>query len=171
MMINYGLEGIRVHEINILPDERGLFAEVMRSDWADIMEDKIVQVNMSHSYPGIVRAWHRHMRGQVDYFLVLRGAIKICAFDDKTKRLVEIISSSSKPMLVRMPGTYWHGFRNVSNKVSLLVYFTNMLYDAKKPDEERRPWNDPTIVPVEINNNKADPRVNKPFDWFYPPYK
>jgi dTDP-4-dehydrorhamnose 3,5-epimerase len=53
----------------------------------------------------------------------------------------------------------------------LTVYFVTRLYDYKNPDEERKPWNDPKIIPVEINGNKNDPRVNKPWDWFYPPHK
>jgi dTDP-4-dehydrorhamnose 3,5-epimerase len=168
---NYALEGIRSQEINLLPDERGLFAEIMRSDWSELIDEKIVQANLSQSYPGIVRAWHRHLRGQVDYFMAIKGAFKICAYDDNTKGLVEIINSSSKPMLVRIPGQYWHGMRNVSDELSLAVYFTNRLYDQKNPDEERRRWDDPNIVPLEINGNKNDPRVGKPFNWLSLPYK
>lgn len=171
MIKEYALPGIRSREIELLPDERGLFAEAIRSDWSDFVDEWIVQANFSRSYPGIVRAWHRHMRGQVDYFLVIKGALKICAYDDSTRKLVEIIASDSKPMLVRIPGHYWHGTRNISNKMSMLVYFTNRLYDAGNPDEERRPWNDSSLVAGEINGNKNDPRVNRPFDWFYPPYK
>jgi dTDP-4-dehydrorhamnose 3,5-epimerase len=168
---NYALEGITVKSINLLPDERGAFAEVMRSDWTDLIDESIVQVNMSFSYPGIVRAWHRHLRGQVDYFLVLKGDLKICAYDDKTKKLVEIVNSSKKPEIIRMPGWYWHGYKNVSNETSILIYFTNRLYEPKDPDEIRRPWNDSAIIPAEINGGKNDPRLNKPFDWLYPPFK
>ncbi len=42
---------------------------------------------MSISYPGIVRAWHKHERGQVDCFLAARGVLRICAYDDKSKEL------------------------------------------------------------------------------------
>jgi dTDP-4-dehydrorhamnose 3,5-epimerase len=168
---NYALEGIRSQEINLLPDERGLFAEIMRSDWSDLIDEKIVQANLSHSYPGVVRAWHRHLRGQVDYFMVVKGALKICAYDDNTKGLVEIVNSASRPMLVRIAGQYWHGTRNVGDELSLVVYFTNRLYDANEPDEERRLWNDPKVIAAQINGNKNDPRVGKPFDWLSLPYK
>ena len=171
MIKNYALEGIRSQEINLLPDERGLFAEIMRSDWSDLIDEKIVQANLSHSYPGVVRAWHRHLRGQVDYFMVVKGALKICAYDDNTKGLVEIVNSASRPMLVRIPGQYWHGTRNVGDELSLVVYFTNRLYDANEPDEERRMWNDPNVIVAQINGSKNDPRVGRPFDWLFPPYK
>ena len=171
-MKEYPLEGVRVYELKILPDERGFFAEALRSDWKELLGDEwIVQVNLSYSYPGIVRAWHRHLRGQVDYFLVLRGAMKICAYDDETRKMVEIVASEKKPSIVRIPGKYWHGTKTVSSEPSLTVYFVTRLYDYENPDEHRRPWNDPTIVPSEINGRKDDPRVGKPWDWFRPPHK
>jgi dTDP-4-dehydrorhamnose 3,5-epimerase-like enzyme len=52
-------------------------------------------------------------RGQVDYFIVLQGAIKIYAYDEKTGEINEIISGEEKPQIVRMPGRYWHGFKNI----------------------------------------------------------
>ena len=146
----------------------------MRQDWTDIIGEPVVQANMSFTYPNIVRAWHRHLRGQVDVFLVLDGALKICAYDDASHKLVEVIGTSRKPTLVRVPGHYWHGFKAVSAGAAegaLLMYFVNRLYDAKDPDEERRPWNDPAIVPAEINGSKNDPRVGRAWDWFYPPHK
>jgi len=162
------LPGLRVCDLNILPDERGFFAEALRNDWKELIEeDEIVQSNVSFSYPGIIRGWHRHLRGQVDYFLVLQGALKICAYDDRDGlssqgKLVEIVASSRKPQLVRVPGIYWHGTKTISNAPSLLVYFVTKLYDYQSPDEERRPWNDPKII---------DPQTGQPFDWNRPPHK
>lgn len=166
------LPGIKIKELKRHVDERGSFTEILRTDWKDLLgEDQIVQSNLSISYPGIVRAWHKHERGQVDYFLVLKGALKICAYDDETKELDEIISSEEKLQLVRIPGKYWHGFKVISNQPAILVYFTTRLYDYENPDELRRPWNDPTIVPKIINGKTDDPRCNKPWDWFYKPFK
>ena len=78
------LPGIVIKPLKRSADERGFFTEVMRADWKDVIQDDIVQANMSVSYPGMVRAWHRHERGQVDHFLAVRGALKICAYDDET---------------------------------------------------------------------------------------
>jgi len=171
-MKKYLLKGVRVYEINILPDERGFFAEALRQDWRDLLEGEwVTQANISYSYPNIVRAWHKHERGQTDYFLVLKGAMKICAYEEETGKMVEIIASSEKLALVRIPGKYLHGTKTVSNQPSLTVYFVTKLYDYKNPDEIRRPWNDPTIIPTEINGEKNDPRVDKPWDWNYLPDK
>ncbi len=164
------LPGIVVKPLRRFADERGFFTEVMRNDWSDLFQDQIVQANMSFSYPGMVRAWHRHERGQVDHFLAVKGALKVCAYDDETRELDEIVSTGSLPQVVRVPGHYWHGFKVVGNEPALLLYFVNRLYDYRSPDEVRRPWDDATVVPTSING-KQDERCGKPWDWFYPPFK
>jgi len=167
--MNVVLPGIKIKTLNTFPDERGSFTEIFREDWSDVIEpeDKILQANLSYSYPGMIRAWHRHHRGQVDYFITVKGAIKICAYDDvddsSTKgQLDEIISSSQRLQCVRIPGFYYHGFKSVGHEPAMVVYLTTRLYDYKNPDEERRTWNDPTII---------NPRTNQPFDWNSLPHK
>ncbi len=166
------LDGIRVKSIDRFPDERGFFSEVMRTDWKDLFaDDTVAQANLSLTYPNIIRAWHRHLKGQTDYFLVLKGLIKICAFDEKTDELNEIVSSGLNLQVVRMPGHYWHGFKALGDEPAMLLYFTTKLYDPAYPDEERRPWNDPTLIPKVVNGRSDDLRVGKPWDWNFPPHK
>ncbi|MDI6640084.1 MAG: methyltransferase domain-containing protein [Methanocellales archaeon] len=161
------LPGVKVYDIKKIPDERGFFAELLRLDWSSFLEDdNIVQVNLSMSYPGIIRAWHRHSRGQVDYLCVVGGALKVCAYDDressKTKgQLDEIILTDEKPQIVRIPGFYWHGTKGMGNEPSLVLYLTTKLYDYRNPDEERRPWSDSSII---------DPRTGEPYDWNKTPH-
>lgn len=165
---NFGLPGIKVKDINKIPDERGYFAEVARMDWKDIFNSEWVsQANLSYSYPGVIRAWHRHTRGQIDYFVVLKGSIRIVAYDgdDSSKthsKLVEIVASEERTKIVRIPGHYWHGLKTIGDKPSLMIYFSNNMYDHSKPDEERRPWNDLSI---------KDPKTGQPYDWNYAPHK
>ncbi len=162
------LPGVKVQDIRKNVDERGFFAEIFREDWKELLgDDRIVQANLSYSYPGMIRAWHRHNRGQVDYFIVLRGSLKICAYDGKQGsptrgQLDELVAGEERLQAVRIPGYYWHGTKTLGDKPSLAVYCVNQLYDAKNPDEDRRPWNDPSII---------DPRTGKPFDWDKPPHK
>lgn len=157
------LEGIKIYELKKIPDERGFFAELLRQDWKDILgEQWIAQANLSYSYPGIIRAWHRHLRGQVDYFIVLRGAMKICAYDEKRKQLDEIIASEQKLQIIRIPGHYWHGTKTLGDEPSLTLYFVTKLYNYRDPDEERRSWDDPSII---------DPKTKQSYDWEKPPHE
>ena len=166
------LNGIRIKPIHRFPDERGFFIEVMRSDWKDLFgEENVAQANLSFTYPGVIRAWHRHVKGQTDYFLVLKGMVKICAFDSKTAEVNEIISSGLDFQVVRLPGHYWHGFKALGNEPATLLYFTTNLYNPADPDEERRPWDDPAIIPKIVNGKSSDDRVGKPWNWNYPPHR
>jgi len=72
------LPGVNIKHLPKFPDERGSFTEIFREDWNELVEkeDKIVQANLSYSHPGIIRAWHRHQRGQVDYFITIKGVTK-----------------------------------------------------------------------------------------------
>ena len=156
------LPGVKVYNIKKNIDERGFFAELLRLDWKNFIEDdNIMQVNLSISYPGIIRAWHRHSMGQVDYMCVVKGALKVCAYDDKEDsktngQLDEIILNSEQFQIIRIPGFYWHGTKCMGDEPSMTLYFVTRFYDYKNPDEERRPWNDLSII---------DPRTGEPYDW------
>lgn len=156
------LPGVKVYNFKKNSDDRGFFLELFRVDRKDFIGgDEIAQVNFSMSYPGVIRAWHRHSRGQIDYICAIKGILKVCAYDDregsKTKeQLDEIILDSKKPQMVRIPGFYWHGTKGIGGKPTLVIYLVTKLYDYENPDEERRKWNDPLII---------DPRTNKPYDW------
>lgn len=160
--------GIKILTPERFSDERGIFTEVLRSDWADFFDNSFPkQVNLSKSYPGIIRAWHRHDRGQIDYMMILNGSVKICVWDgNKTSKtfgnLVEVTLSEDNLQIIRIPGNLWHGTKTIGTKPSLTVYFINNLYNYKNPDEERRPWNDPFVI---------DPKTKKPYDWNMPPHK
>jgi dTDP-4-dehydrorhamnose 3,5-epimerase len=166
---HFVLEGIKVIDIVKNPDERGFFAEALRKDWSELFgtQQWISQANLSQSYPGIIRAWHRHDRGQIDYFLVLNGSMKIVAYDgdEKSKtcgKMVEVVASEQRLQIIAIPGHYWHGTKTLGITPSLTMYFVNNLYDVKNPDEERRPWNDSFIV---------DPKTNSAYDWNKAPHK
>jgi dTDP-4-dehydrorhamnose 3,5-epimerase len=162
------LPGIRVWPLTKLVDDRGFFMEALRADWQDLLgQDPVVQANLSQSFPGAIRAWHRHRRGQVDYFLVLRGALRICAYDDADAsatrgQLTEVVASADVPQIVRIPGQYWHGTMTLGATASLTMYFVTRLYDYGQPDEDRRPWNDPAVT---------DPRTGRAYDWLRPVHR
>jgi dTDP-4-dehydrorhamnose 3,5-epimerase len=148
-------------------DERGFFSELIRNDWQDFFESDLpVQISLSVSYPGMIRGWHHHTK-QVDYLLVIKGAMKIVVYDDDSSsftrgQMDELVVNGEKLQIVRVPGHYWHGTKTLGIEPSITVYAVSRLYDYDNPDEGRRPWNDPTII---------DPRTKQPYDWNKPPHK
>ena len=166
------LDGIIVRPLKKFIDERGFNIEVINSSWKDLLRnDRILETNLTISYPYIIRAWHKHPNTQTDYFMVLEGSIKICAYDPATAELTEIISTHNNLQAVRIPGHYWHGYRVISYQAAKVLHFSTKIYDPKKPNKQRRSWNDPTIIPKTINGKTSDPRVGKPYNWHYPPHK
>ena len=143
-------------------DDRGFLGEFFRQDWNDIIPNFTPkQFLISDSKPGIIRAWHRHLKNQIDLLFVRKGILKICFYDgDKNSKsfghLVEIISNSQNPELIMIPGHLWHGTKNIGNETSETIYLINNLYDYDNPDEERKEWNDSSII---------DPKTKKPFNW------
>jgi dTDP-4-dehydrorhamnose 3,5-epimerase len=171
------IDGIIIRDLKKFVDERGYFSELLREDWNNLLiDDKIVQFNLSFSYPGVVRAWHRHLKGQTDYFICITGAIKVCAYDDREGsksygEINEIILSEDGLKVARIPGILWHGYKAIGTKPIKMLYGVNKLYNYNAPDEERRDWNDKSIIPKSINGKPNDPRVGKPWDWYYSPNK
>jgi dTDP-4-dehydrorhamnose 3,5-epimerase len=166
--MQFELEDIQVVDIHKIVDERGFFAEAIRRDWYDLFgEEWVSQANISYSHPGIIRAWHRHGRGQIDFFMVLQGSMRIVAYDDNLEsktygKMTEIVVSEQRLQLVKIPGHYWHGTKTIGFKPSCTVYFVNKMYNYKSPDEERRPWNDSSII---------DSKTKQSYDWNKPPHK
>lgn len=166
------LDGVIVRPLKRFVDERGFNIDLMSQAWKDLIQnDVIVETNLTISYPYIIRAWHKHNKGQVDYFTVLEGAIKICVYDPKTAELTEIISTHDNLQTVRVPGYYWHGYRVISYQAAKVLHFSTNIYNPKRPNKNRKPWNTQDIVPKIINNNADDPRTGKPYNWHHPPHK
>jgi hypothetical protein len=100
---------------------------------------------------------------------ILKGSLKICAYDEEKQELEEMTSSGHELQLIRIPGIYWHGFKAIGEETALLLYFTNRLYDYENPGEET--LERPEGGAEEDKQAKRRPRCNKPWDWFAPPHK
>ena len=64
------ISGVRVYNVKKSVDERGYFAELFRDDWREVIgDDRIAQLSLSYSHPGVIRAWHRHFKAQ-NYYVI-----------------------------------------------------------------------------------------------------
>ena len=141
------IHGVKVKQLKIIPDERGMLAECLRAD--DEMFTKFGQVYFTTAYPGVVKAWHCH-KIQFDNFVCVRGLIKLVLYDDRpdspTKGKVnEFYLGILNPILVQIPPLVWHGFKCVSDVEAIVVNTPSEPYNHAAPDEYRRPYNDPAI--------------------------
>jgi dTDP-4-dehydrorhamnose 3,5-epimerase len=135
------IEGTIIRPLKRNVDERGYLVELMRTDWEDIYPGFAMSY-MSLTYPGVIRAWHRHPRTkQRDTFAVLQGMAKVVIYDPDTDEINEHFIGENNPVLLSFDGSKWHGFKAVGDKPCLLLNFPDKLYDYKNPDEERLPYN------------------------------
>ena len=100
------------------------------------------QINISETYPGVIRAYHRH-KIQTDYWRVIRGSLEVRLFfphdSFENTGLVKHYMSDPTEGLEIQPGV-WHGFRVLGNEPATLLYYVTEQYDSKNPDEERLAW-------------------------------
>jgi dTDP-4-dehydrorhamnose 3,5-epimerase len=85
------LPGIAAKPLRRFEDERGFFTKTMRRYWSNVFQDEVLQADISVSYPGMMPAWNKHERRQVDRFPAVHAAMMICANREENRELDEII--------------------------------------------------------------------------------
>jgi dTDP-4-dehydrorhamnose 3,5-epimerase len=133
------IDGVKVKPLKVIPDERGRLMEMLRAD--DTLFEKFGQVYVTTTYPGVVKAWHKHMK-QADNMACVAGMIKVVLFDgrdgSKTSReLNEIYAGVHNPVLIHIPAGVYHGWKCVSPEEALIVNVPTEAYDREHPDEQR----------------------------------
>jgi dTDP-4-dehydrorhamnose 3,5-epimerase len=141
------IHDVIIKELHFIPDERGRLIEILRRD--DPFYAGFGQVYLTTTYPGVVKAWHCHSV-QDDHICCIRGCIKLALFDDRdgspTRGTVQdIYLGESAPKLVRIPHGIWHGWKAVGIEEAFIINTPTEAYNPQNPDEQRRPWDDPTI--------------------------
>jgi len=146
------IHDVEVRDLQVNADERGHLVEIFREDWPEYDPEPAMSY-YSLSYPGIIRAWHKHHRGQVDHFVCPSGRIKIGIYDDRENSPTEgeldtYVIVEHDQQVVRVPGDCWHGFKVVGDEKAILINFPTELYDYDDPDEQRLP-HDTDQIPLD----------------------
>lgn len=146
------IQGVQVRPLQVNADERGHLVEIFREDWEMYDPDPAMSY-YSLSYPGIIRAWHRHTRGQIDHFVCPQGRIKVGIYDEREDSSTEgelntFVIGEHDQKAIRIPGDCWHGFKVVGDERAMLINFPTKLYDYDDPDEERLP-HDTDRIPLD----------------------
>ncbi len=145
------IDGVKTKELRVIPDERGRLMEILRRD--DELFQGFGQVYMTTTYPGVVKAWHKHSK-QTDNIACLAGMIKMALYDGRAGspthgEINEFYLGVHNPTLVQVPAGVYHGWMCVSEEEALVVNIPTEPYDRANPDEQR-----------------LDPHKNDiPYDW------
>ena len=115
-----------VYDIPIYSDERGIFAEMLKT--ADSGQFSFFTV---HS--GVTRGSHYH-HSKTEKFLVVSGVVRMRFRQLVTGETFEITVSNDKPQVViSIPG-WVHDITNVGVSEAVVMLWANEVFDKQKPD-------------------------------------
>ena len=135
------IDGVKTRKLRLIPDERGYLMEMLRSDWEEF--EKFGQVYVTAVYPGVVKGWHYH-KIQTDHFICVHGMAKVVLYDGREGsptygEINEFFIGEQNPMLLKIPPGVMHGFKGISQEMTLIVNVPTELYNYEHPDEHRLP--------------------------------
>ena len=144
------IEGVVIHPLKQIPDERGKVMHMLRA--TDPHFAGFGEIYFSVVYPGVIKGWHLHSRMVINY-AVPSGRIKLVLFDGREgskthRRLQEIFLGDDFYALVQVPPGVWNGFKGIGVTPAVVANCASIVHD---PDEITR----------------MDPLVNDviPYDW------
>lgn len=137
------IQGVKIKELRVIPDERGRLMEILRHDDPDFK--KFGQIYMTTNYPGVVKAWHYH-KIQWDFVTCVKGMIKIVLYDKRDDsptfgKVLEIFAGEHQPRLIIIPPGVCHGWKCISETESVVVNVPTESFNYSEPDEARLPFN------------------------------
>jgi dTDP-4-dehydrorhamnose 3,5-epimerase len=136
-----------------VPHEDGTLAEIARASWPEI-ETEVVQVHLTTTYPGRVRAWGLH-QASTDRLFVVSGLVSIVVFDGRIDSptagaLNEFRVSERNPGLLVIPPNLYHGWKNIGVDEAFIINMPSNEYRHEQPDALDLPYDSPRaeeIVP------------------------
>ena len=149
------IDGVRLRQIRPVSHQHGHLSEVFRADWG-LTEEPIVQVNLTLTFPGRVRAWGIH-RFTIDRLVAATGSLCIVCYDGRRGSptfgaVNEFMLGERNQGLVVIPPGVFHGWKNVGADEATIISMPSRLYDHDGPDRWELMWDSPEarqIIPYD----------------------
>ena len=137
------INGVRYRLAPTVSHRDGHLTEAFRADWC-ITDTPIVQVNVTVTFPGKIRAWGIH-RFLTDRLFAATGSLGIVCFDARRDsstygRINEFFLGARNQGLVVIPPGVYHGWKNIGDDEAAIVSMPSQLYDHDGPDRWELPW-------------------------------
>lgn len=143
------IEGVKVIPLNLMIDDGGSFAELVRFDETGhllaIPEFQVRQSSYSLVLPGSIKAFHLHYNQEDVWFVpptdrLLVGLLD-CRKDSPTcGTSMRLVLGGGRAQLVYIPRGVAHGGANIGTQNATILYFVNQHFSLDDPDERRLPW-------------------------------
>ena len=151
------LDGVKIKELKIYPDIHvageevvgtpGFLTEVLRAD--EGLLKKFGQSIFTVAHPGTIKAFHWHQL-QDDLWFFASGKVIVVLhdlrLDSPSKGETQVITAGAGDYkLILIPVGVAHGYKVLGSEPAMLFYHVTEVYNPKNPDEQRIPYNDPSI--------------------------
>ena len=128
------IEGVSVHTLKQIPDERGKVMHMLRADAPHF--ERFGEIYFSVVYPGAIKPWHLHKRMTLNY-AVVRGSIKLVLYDGRGQsatrgEVMELFPGEANYCLVSVPAGVWNGFKGIGGEAAIVANCATHPHD---PDE------------------------------------
>jgi dTDP-4-dehydrorhamnose 3,5-epimerase len=140
------IEGVRYRFARPVSHHHGHLTEVFRTDWG-LTEATLVQVTLTLTFPGKVRAWGLH-RFTIDRLFAATGSLLIVCYDARRGsrtfgHINEFMFGGRNQGLVVIPPGVYHGWQNIGDDEATIVSMPSRLYDYDAPDRWELLWDSP----------------------------
>jgi dTDP-4-dehydrorhamnose 3,5-epimerase len=137
------INGVRYRLAPTVSHRDGHLTEAFRSDWS-LTDLPIVQVNVTATFGGKIRAWGIH-RFLTDRLFAASGSLVIVCYDARRGsstfgRSNEFFLGVRNQGLVVIPPGVYHGWKNIGDDEAAIVSMPSQLYDHDGPDRWELPW-------------------------------
>jgi dTDP-4-dehydrorhamnose 3,5-epimerase len=145
------VEGLQFRPTRPVPHEDGVVTEVARASWPEL-DLPIVQVHVTTTQPGRIRAWGLHQRS-TDRLFVVSGLVSFVVFDGRLDSptagaLNEFKLSERNPGLLVVPPNLYHGWKNIGTTEASIINMPSSQYDYDGPDALDLPYDAPRATEI-----------------------
>jgi dTDP-4-dehydrorhamnose 3,5-epimerase len=141
------IDGIQYRLTRPVSHQHGHLTEAFRADWG-VTDAPVVQVNVTVTFPGRIRAWGIH-QFTIDRLFAATGSLCIVCYDGRRGsptfgRVNEFFLGGRNQGLVVIPPGVYHGWKNIGEDEAMVVSMPSRLYDHEGPDRWELLWDSET---------------------------
>ena len=137
------IDGVQYRLARPVSHHHGHLTEAFRMDWG-LADVPVVQVNVTVTFPGRIRAWGLH-RFTVDRLFAATGSLCIVCYDGRRSSATfgcvnEFMLGERNQGLVVIPPGVYHGWKNIGDDEATIISMPSQLYQYEEPDRWELPW-------------------------------
>lgn len=138
---------VRLIDFDLHADDGGDFHEIARLDTgiANILDFELRQINRSRFNPGLVKAFHLHMKQDEIWAVHPLDRLLVGLFDARKGSQTEgasmrLVMGGGKSKFLYIPRGVAHGGMVLGQNPVDVIYLVNQQFSSENPDEWRLPW-------------------------------